>query len=190
MRARYRCAKARASPMAGGPLRGASGAVSALTYDSNVSTDEWRSKAGPWARATLADGQHLDVLVTGRERTADGQWWYHLEALLTSRYIHADGRITAAAAPTAFIAPAEAVAPLPGESYADVPTMGAVSGRQWIIQKVHRYQDRTGRLLHRRDCWRARGSEDRVTTQEAYRLVADAEADVCEVCRPDRALPT
>ncbi|MEU1790774.1 hypothetical protein ABZ553_33855 [Streptomyces sparsogenes] len=62
--------------------------------------EEWRAKAGLWARATLPDGQELDVVGTGRYRSKDGCWWYECEAILPARYEHADGRTQVTGAPT------------------------------------------------------------------------------------------
>ncbi|MFE7117260.1 DUF6233 domain-containing protein [Streptomyces sp. NPDC057654] len=151
---------------------------------------EWRERAGPWARATLPDGQQLDVIVTSRERTQDGRWWFHAEAILPSRQERPNGHFEATAEPVAFTVAAADITPIPGEDYSALPTTGAVAGRQWVLQKLHVYMNGgASRRLHRADCWQAHGSTlERITTEEAARLLHTAEADLCDVCRPDRAL--
>ncbi|MGP3998616.1 DUF6233 domain-containing protein [Streptomyces sp. 8N706] len=144
--------------------------------------------AGPWARVSLPDGQQLDAVVTGRTRTPDGQWWYELEALLTARSTLGDGRVVAEPTPVAFSAPAGHVAPIPGEDYRAVPTHGAVAGRQWQVENLRRTLDGPTRRLHRRDCWQARTAHERVTTREAYALLADPDVEPCDTCHPERAL--
>lgn len=147
--------------------------------------------AGPWARASLPGGrQSLDVLVTGRERTADGQWWYACQVLLPCRYQHPDGTVEEKAAPTDFDVSAEHITPIPGEDYSAVPTLGAVAGRQWLVTRIRMQQiDGPAWCLHRRDCWQATGEQQRITTAEAVDLRRGQTAAECDVCRPDRALP-
>ncbi|WP_307821765.1 DUF6233 domain-containing protein [Streptomyces coffeae] len=155
-----------------------------------MSVDEWRSKAGPWARAELPDGQELDVIVTARTRTADGAWWFEAEAILPARHEHADGSTTVMGAPTPISVPAERITPIPGENYSGLPTVGAVAGRQWVLEKLHQYNEEApSRRLHRRDCWQARDSHTRVTTEQAVELCAgEADVALCDICRPERAL--
>jgi len=85
--------------------------------------------------------------------------------------------------------PAEQITPIPGEDYTLVPTDGAVAGRQWVVEKLHQYsEDDPSRRLHRRDCWQARDSHERITTEDAVDRLARQTIAVCDVCRPDRAL--
>ncbi|MER5969613.1 DUF6233 domain-containing protein [Streptomyces sp. NPDC002055] len=150
--------------------------------------DDRYASAGPWARATLPDGQQLDVIVIGRTRTPDGHWWYELEAVLTARGTLGDGRTVAEPTPVAFSAPAASVTPIPGEDYTAVPTHGAVSGRQWQVENLWRTAAGPTRRLHRRDCWHARAAHQRVPTAEAYALLADPDVEPCDICHPERAL--
>lgn len=151
--------------------------------------DDWRGCAGPWARATLPDGQELDVIVTSRERTVDGAWWYGCEVVLPDRWQGSDGETRPVAVPTPVLVHADHLTPLPGESYAAVPTTGEVAGRQWLLVRV-RVPAVTGPewRLHRRDCWQAAGEPTRLTETEARDTLLEERAEVCEVCRPDRAL--
>ncbi|MDJ1137199.1 DUF6233 domain-containing protein [Streptomyces iconiensis] len=152
----------------------------------------WRELAGPWARATLPDGQELDVIVTSRTRTRDGRWWYDCEAILPSRTEHADGRTEAKGAPTPICVAADHITPVPGEDYSAVPTDGITAGRPWLAVRVHGPRDEhPWWCLHRPDCGQATEYRQhrRLTTQEAATLLATAEeAHACTVCRPDRAL--
>jgi hypothetical protein len=157
--------------------------------------EEWRSKAGPWVRGTMPDGQELDLIITGWMRTPDGQWWCEAEAILPTRHEDAEGRSRPMGAPTPITLPADDVTPIPDEEYALVPRDGAIAGRQWVLEKLHQYvEDDPSRRLHRRDCWQARNSHTRITTAEAAELVRNAElvrhpdVAVCDVCHPDRAL--
>ncbi|QLH19313.1 DUF6233 domain-containing protein [Streptomyces sp. Rer75] len=151
--------------------------------------EEWRAKAGPWARATLPDGQQLDVVVLGRTRTVDGRWWYECEAILPARHEGPDGTTKTTGAPTPISVEADEIAQIPGEDYSPVPTQGAVAGRQWVVEKLHQYAvDDPARRLHRRDCWQARNSHDRITTDDAVDLLARKAIAWCDVCRPDKAL--
>ena len=151
--------------------------------------EEWRSKAGPWARGVMPDGQQLDVVVTAWTRTPDGQWWCEAEAILPTRYEDADGRSRPTGAPTAVTLAAEDVTPIPGEDYSLVPRNGAIAGRQWVVEKLHQYNDGDpSRRLHRRDCWQARASHERIATEDAVGMLAQQTVAVCDVCRPDRAL--
>ena len=153
---------------------------------------EWRDRAGPWARATLPDGQQLDVIVTARERTSDGRWWFACEAILPTRYEHADRQREAKAAPTRITVAADAITPIPGEDYTTVPTAGAVAGRQWLAVRTRGVRDEAPQwYVHRKDCWQARGGWKRrlVTAEEALAVLADVgAARVCDICRPDRGL--
>lgn len=157
-----------------------------------VDAEEWRSLAGPWARGTMPDGQELDVIVTSWTRTPDGQWWCQAEAILPTRYEDADGRSRPTGAPTAITLAADDVVPIPGEDYSRVPRDGAITGRQWVLEKLHQYtEEDPSRRLHRRDCWQVRLEHTRITTEEAAVMYAEREARrvaVCDVCRPDRAL--
>ncbi|MGY0062877.1 DUF6233 domain-containing protein [Streptomyces sp. LZ34] len=154
-----------------------------------MDAEEWRAKAGPWARAVLPDGQELDVILTKWTRTKDGQWWAECEAILPARYEHADGRTQVTGAPTPISVPADDITPIPGEDYSTVPTDGAIAGRQWVVEKLREYtEDAPSRRLHRRDCWQARDSHERITTEDAIDRLARRAIAWCDVCRPDRAL--
>lgn len=154
-----------------------------------MSVEAWRAKAGPWARATLPDGQSLDVIVTSRNRTRDGQWWYECEAILPSRYEYPDGRTRTAGAPTPISVLSDHIRPIPGEVYSAVPTGGAVAGRQWALEKLHQYQpDDPSRRLHRRDCWQVRNEHTLIATREAVEFIAHPDVAICDVCSPDKAL--
>ncbi|MEU6080386.1 DUF6233 domain-containing protein [Streptomyces sp. NPDC047108] len=150
--------------------------------------DDRYAAAGPWARATLPDGQQLDVIVTGRTRTRDGRWWYELEAVLVARIRLPDGRTVAEPTPVAFSMPAHRVAPIPGESYDAVPTNGAVAGRQFLVENLWRTIDGPSRRLHRRDCWQPSAAHRRITTDEAFALLHDPDVAPCDICHPERAL--
>ncbi|MFH8369651.1 DUF6233 domain-containing protein [Streptomyces sp. NPDC018031] len=155
----------------------------------NMDAEEaWRSKAGPWARATMPDGQQLDVIVTGRIRTPDGRWWYEAEAVLPARHTDGEGRTRPTGAPTPISVPADRITPIPGERYDTLSTSGAVAGRQWALENLHQYLDGAGRRLHRRDCWQVRAEHTLVTTAEAAGLLGTADVAVCDVCAPQRAL--
>lgn len=92
-------------------------------------------------------------------------------------------------APTPISVQAERITPIPGEDYSMLLTEGAVAGRQWVLEKIHQYsEDSLSRRLHRRDCWQARGSHTRITTEQAVELCAARKVAICDVCRPDRAL--
>ncbi|GAA1065178.1 DUF6233 domain-containing protein [Streptomyces asiaticus] len=149
----------------------------------------WRSKAGPWVRATLPDGQELDVIVTGWTRSLDGQWWCEAEAILPTRHEDTDGCSRPTGAPTAITLAADRVTPIPGEDYSAVPRGGAIAGRQWVLEKLHQYaEEDPSRRLHRRDCWQARDSHERITTEDAIDRLARETVVRCDVCRPDKAL--
>ncbi|MGP3980653.1 DUF6233 domain-containing protein [Streptomyces sp. KR80] len=150
--------------------------------------DDRYAAAGPWARVTLPDRQQLDVIVTGRTRTHDGVWWYELEAILTTRTKLPDGRIVAEPTPVAFSMPAEHVAPIPGEDYANVPTNGAVAGRQFVVEALWRTMAGASRRLHRRDCWQAVARPQPITSTDAIQLLADPDVTPCDLCHPERAL--
>lgn len=141
----------------------------------------------------MPDGQELDVIVTARQRTADGAWWFHCEAILPVRQENPDGTTEVKAVPTPFVVAADRVAPIPGEVYDAVPTEGEVAGRQWLLVRIRMQTvDGPAWRLHRRDCWQASGEQRRITEQEAIEaLRGDEDAppvEVCDVCRPDRAL--
>lgn len=154
-----------------------------------MGVEEWRAKAGPWARATLPDAQELDVILTQWTRTPDGRWWAECEAILPARYEHADGRTRLTGAPTPISVPAGDITPIPGEDYSAVPTDGAIAGRQWALEKLREYtEDAPAIRLHRRDCWQARESHQRITTEDAVDRLARQAIAVCDICRPDRAL--
>ncbi|MFI0773068.1 DUF6233 domain-containing protein [Streptomyces sp. NPDC021218] len=81
------------------------------------------------------------------------------------------------------------ITPIPGEDYSEVPAGGAVTGRQWVVEKLHQYtEDAPSRRLHRRDCWQARNEHTLVTTREAAELLARPDIAICGVCSPDKAL--
>src|SRR4051812_37005117 len=154
-----------------------------------MEAEEWRTKAGPGAPARLPDDQALEVVLTHWTRTKDGEWWAECEAILPARYEHADGRTQVTGAPTPISVAAEYISPIPGEDYSRVPRDGAIAGRQWVLEKLHQHsEDAPSRRLHRRDCWQARDSHERIATEDAVRLLAQPVVAVCDVCRPDRAL--
>lgn len=154
-----------------------------------VNAEEWRSKAGPWARAAMPDAQELDVILTQWTRTPDGRWWAECEAILPARYEQSDGRTRLTGAPTPISVPADDITPIPGEDYSALPIDGAVAGRQWVLERLHQYSDdHPSRRLHRRDCWQVRLEHARITTAEATEMVGAPLVDICDVCRPDRAL--
>ncbi len=140
-------------------------------------------------RATLPDGQELDVILIQWTRTKDGQWWAECEAILPARYEHDDGRTRVTGAPTPISVPSDHITPIPGEDYGGVPVDGAIAGRQWVVEKLHQYNEGDpSRRLHRRDCWQARDSHERITTEDAVDRLARETIVRCDVCRPDRAL--
>lgn len=151
--------------------------------------EEWRAKAGPWVRVSLPDDQELDVILTKWTRTPDGRWWAECEAILPARHEAADGTTKTMGAPTPISVHADDITPIPGEDYSAVPTDGAIAGRQWAVEKLHQYsEEHPNRRLHRRDCWQARTSHTRITTAEATQMAGAPLVDICDVCRPDRAL--
>ncbi|MET8183589.1 DUF6233 domain-containing protein [Streptomyces sp. NPDC005336] len=137
----------------------------------------------------MPDHQELDVIITGWTRTRDGRWWAECEAVLPARHEHADGGTQTTGAPTPISVAAEDITPIPGEDYSMVPTDGAIAGRQWVLEKLHQYVDDVpSRRLHRHDCWQARESHERITTEDAVGLLGRRTVAVCDICRPDRAL--
>lgn len=128
------------------------------------------------------------MVVTARERTPDGRWWYACQAILPGRSDHPDGRTEPVAVPTDVWVPAESITAIPGEDYSGLPSRGAVAGRQWVVQPLRRYAGRPVRRLHRRDCWQAGSGCERVTAERARELLGAEGTEVCDVCRPDRAL--
>lgn len=130
------------------------------------------------------------MIVTARTRTADGQWWYECEAIVPARYEHADGSTEPKGVPSPISVAADDITPIPGEDYEAVPTVGAVTGRQWRLERVRQHrEDGRSWCLHRRDCWQAGGELRRITTREAVeRLAAGGTVD-CDICRPRPALP-
>ncbi|MDX3230659.1 DUF6233 domain-containing protein [Streptomyces sp. ME19-01-6] len=137
----------------------------------------------------MPDAQELDVILTQWTRTPDGRWWAECEAILPARYEHADGRTRLTGAPTPISVLADDITPIPGEDYSAVPTDGAIAGRQWTVEKLRDYtEDAPAARLHRRDCWQARDSHQRITTEDAVDRLARRAIAVCDICRPDRAL--
>ncbi|WP_446467076.1 DUF6233 domain-containing protein [Streptomyces sp. BRA346] len=58
-----------------------------------------------------------------------------------------------------------------------------------MVEKLHQYgPDDPARRLPRRDCWQARHSDERITTEDAVDRLARKAIAWCGVCRPDRAL--
>jgi hypothetical protein len=127
----------------------------------------------PRARVTLPDGQELDVPVLGRERAADGTWWYALRLTLPGP-VEVDFK---AVYPT--------VRPVDGESYAGLPGWPAASEAtgQWLVSELRRAGEPL-RLLHLAGCWQVAAGSRSVTDVEAEQLVA-AGARLCDVCMPD-----
>ena len=81
------------------------------------------------------------------------------------------------------------ITPIPGEDYSAVPADGAIAGRQWVVEKLREYtEDAPAARLHRRDCWQARDSHQRITTEDAVDRLSRQAIAVCDICRPDRAL--
>ncbi|WP_247698283.1 DUF6233 domain-containing protein [Streptomyces sp. RK75] len=151
----------------------------------------WYQGVGPWARARMPDGQELDVVVVSRTRTRDGRWWYECQAILPARPDR-NGHAPPAGVPVAISVAAEHIAPIPGESYTQVPAEGAVAGRQWLaIRSPGVHGGAPWWQLHHRTCWQARGGwrSRRVTTDEAREILAALPAGrLCDICRPDQVL--
>lgn len=74
--------------------------------------------------ARMSGGQEIDVIVTARTRTEDGQQRFECEAIMPVRYRHRDGRAEENGAPTVISVSAEHLMPIPGENYGAVPTTG------------------------------------------------------------------
>ncbi|MES4909127.1 MULTISPECIES: DUF6233 domain-containing protein [unclassified Streptomyces] len=128
-------------------------------------------------------------------RTPDGRWWAECEAILPARYEHTDGRTKSMGAPSPISVPADDITPIPGEDYSAVPTDGAIVGRQWVVEKRREYtEDGPSRRLHRRDCWQARDSHERITTEDAVECGRDVDAgcvwvEIGELPDPARLTP-
>ncbi|MFK4190200.1 DUF6233 domain-containing protein [Streptomyces sparsogenes] len=57
------------------------------------------------------------------------------------------------------------------------------------MEKLREYtEDAPAHRLHRRDCWQARDSHERITTEDAVDRLARRAIAVRDVCRPDWAL--
>ncbi|WP_260867876.1 DUF6233 domain-containing protein [Streptomyces sp. SAJ15] len=107
---------------------------------------------------------------------------------MPARHEGPDGHTKTTAAPTPISVLADDITPIPGEDYTAVPTDGAAAGRQWVLENLHQYGDGPARRLHRRDCWQARDGHTLVATAEAAEMIGNPAVDICDVCRPDRAL--
>ncbi|MFF5588094.1 hypothetical protein [Streptomyces hygroscopicus] len=83
----------------------------------------------------------LDVILTQGARTADGRWWADCEAILPTRYEHADGRSHATGAPTAISALSERITPFPARTCGTVPVDGAITGRQRVVEQFHQHTE-------------------------------------------------
>ncbi len=81
--------------------------------------------------AAAPDSQVLDVILTQGTRTADGRWWADCEAILPTRYEHADGRSHATGAPTAISALSERITPFPARTTAKSPSTARSPGSGW-----------------------------------------------------------
>ncbi|MFE2911231.1 DUF6233 domain-containing protein [Kitasatospora indigofera] len=125
----------------------------------------------PRARVTLPDGQQVNAQVLGRERAADGTWWYSLRLVLP------DGQ------PVDFRAPHPTVQPIEGEDYTALPGLAA-SSSAWLLTELRRAGEPI-LLLHRADCWLTPAGSRPVTDDEARELVA-AGARLCDACLPGR----
>lgn len=102
-------------------------------------SEEWRSKAGPWVRGTMPDGQQLDLIITGWTRTPDGQWWCEAEVILPTRWEDTEGRSRPIGAPTPI-------------------TLSAKMSPPFQTRATHSSPP-TGRLRDDSGCWRTRMHE-------------------------------
>lgn len=118
-------------------------------------------ESGPRVLVVLPNGRVLNGVLRSRRRDPDGNWWYQ----------------------TTVDIPAEAVQPVPGEDYDQVPT---------TIQDTHPWQleapavegERTG-VLHVGGCAAAERRLTGVPDDEQARLfLREGWATPCEVCRP------
>jgi hypothetical protein len=116
---------------------------------------------GPRVLVVLPNGQVLNGRLLARRRDPEGRWWYQ----------------------TAVDIPADAVQPVTGENYDDVPTT-IQDTHPWQVQAPPTPGERTG-ILHRADCTAADGRLTPVADDAQARIMLrEGWATACEVCRP------
>jgi hypothetical protein len=146
---------------------------------------------GPLVRVRLHDGQHLNAVVKGRRREADGSWWYALQIHLPAR-TEIRGRLTAEPAPVDFLTPAGRCEPIRGQAYDQVPTERDGVTPAWRIEEPVYFSTEAGpaRIVHRGDCHAVRDVSHPATTEQARAVLAREDTEPCDICRPDRPLRT
>jgi hypothetical protein len=116
----------------------------------------------------LPGGQVVEGGLLARRRDGEGRWWYRV----------------------ALDVPAAAVRPVDGHDYTTVPTDTAdpVPASQWVLEALpHDREGHRALILHRPDCWSAKGR--RLTpvadSKQVRVFVREKWATPCDVCTPD-----
>lgn len=153
-------------------------------YDAGMSTTP-----GPLARVTLPDGQTLDCTVTGRSQELDGTWWYDLEIVLLSKVEVRGAYPRAEPQPVQFRAPYPTVQPIPGQSYTRRPSPEEEKPPAEVYAESLRHLRGPRFRIHGPDCWASLNRIlETLTPDAAQAMVRSKEAEICNVCRPDRSL--
>lgn len=118
---------------------------------------------GPRVLVVLPNGQVLNGHLLARRRDPEGRWWYQ----------------------TAVDIPDDAVQPVPGQNYDDVPTI-IQDTHPWQLERPATAGEHTG-ILHRGDCTAADGPLTPPVTDDAKAriMLREGWALPCGTCRPD-----
>jgi len=123
---------------------------------------------GPLVRVRLHDEQELYAVVKGRQREADGAWWYRLQIHLPTA-TSVRGRLVEEPAPVDFLAPASRCEPIEGQPYDQVPTVRHGVTPPWKVEEPVYFTGDVGpaRIVHRGDCRAVRDVARSATTEQA-----------------------
>ncbi|MFB6783152.1 DUF6233 domain-containing protein [Streptomyces sp. NPDC056352] len=117
----------------------------------------------PRVTVTLPGGRAVAGRLHARRRDAEGQWVYAVSIEV----------------------PAEAVRPVDGEDYGQVPTERAGDRPEWVLQALPQdTPNQRALVLHRAGCWAAQGRLTRASDSEAAIFVQHGWATACDVCKP------
>lgn len=116
----------------------------------------------PRVTVTLPGGHVTEGRLHARRRDTDGQWWYEVTIPIA----------------------AEAVRPIDGEDYSQVPTRRDDSPA-WVLQALrHDTPKQRALVVHRPDCWTGEGRLTPATSSEARFFLQHGWATPCDVCKP------
>jgi hypothetical protein len=120
-------------------------------------------RSAPAVTVALPGGRTIPGHLQARRQDAEGRWWYEVTLSV----------------------PAAVVQPIEGEDYGQVPTERA-DREGWVLQTLrHDRPEKRAVVLHRPDCWAAKGPLVPANDDQARVFTREGWATLCDACKPE-----